>query len=192
MIPAGVAGAVLLLGGAAFAALRSGRMDTPSVQTVASRPATAQPQTLAQPVVRTDSAAGTIVSSAGDSVFAAIRDSIVRADEARRIRRAQAAAEAAARPQTYTDANGVVWQLERPEGFGTKQVITADSLERARAAQARAPKAREDSVAKAVADSTVLVAPPPMTPKIRIDSLVPKPKPDTTKPKPDTVKCCHN
>jgi hypothetical protein len=107
-----------------------------------------------------------------DSVFAAIRDSIVAADEARRIRRERAAvaaaeAERVERTRTVRDSTGTVWLLDKPPGFGTNQVIT-----------------RPDTV-KPKPDTT-LVVPPPVLPKIKMDSI--KPKPDTIRPKPDTMK----
>ena len=168
MVPAGIAAAVLLLGGGAYAATHMSHSDQPAVQTVATLPAPAPTPTATQPAaattgLTTDSAAGTIAPSSDSAVFAAIRDSIVQADEARRIRREKAAAEAAAaeaeaarKPRTVTDSTGTVWMLEKPAGFGTKTVIPADSA----------------------------VKPKPDTGAV-------KPKPDTlAKPKPDTVKCC--
>jgi hypothetical protein len=189
-VPAGIAAAVLLLGGAAFAVSHSNRNATPLMQTIASQPSTTQRPVATAPVIRTDSAAGTIASTAStaasDSAFAAIRDSITAADEARQARREKAAAEAAAaeaekaqRPRTVTDSTGTVWMLDKPAGFGTKQVVPADSIK---------PKP----------DTSHLVAPPPVLPKPdtavkpRSDTTV-KPKPDTLlKPKPDTAKCCRN
>ena len=171
-VPAGVAAAVLLLGGAAFAVSRFEGDDTPVLQTVATQPV--QQKKLAQPAVavRTDSAAGTVEPMTSDSVFAAIRDSIVAADEARRIRRERAAvaaaeAERVERTRTVRDSTGTVWLLDKPPGFGTNQVIT-----------------RPDTV-KPKPDTTLLV-PPPVLPKIKMDSI--KPKPDTIRPKPDTMK----
>lgn len=172
-VPAGIGAVVLLLGGAAYGVSRSERNETPVLQTVASQPvARQQPAAQTQPAVQTDSAGGTVVPVTSDSMFAAIRDSIVNADEARRIRRERAAAAAAAeeraRARTVTDSTGTVWLLERPPGFGTNQVIT-----------------RPDTV-KPKPDTMTLVVPPPTLPKIKADSI--KPKPDTIKPRPDTAR----
>ena len=188
MVPAGIAGAVLLLGGAAFAVSRSGRDDNTLMKTIASQKAIAPKPAAPQPAVRTDSAAGSIALTPSDSaVFAAIRDSIVAADEARRARReraaAQAAEEAAAaeraaeaernRPKTFTDSTGTVWMTEKPPGFGTNPTITVP-----------------DTTAKPKPDTTVKR--PDTVATARPDTTV-RPKPDTvTKPKPDTVKCCRN
>ena len=180
-VPAGVAAAVLLLGGAAFAVSRSERNQTPILQTAVTQPAPTQ-KTVEQPSLRTDSAAGSIAPPSSDSIFAAIRDSIVTADEARRIRRERAAAAAAAaaaseaRERTHVDSTGTVWLLDKPAGFGEKTVISADSLARTRA--------RLDSMAAAPKKDSLLVAPPPILPKIKPDTAI--------KPKPDTVKCCRN
>jgi hypothetical protein len=171
-VPAGVAAAVLLLGGAAFAVSRFEGNDTPVLQTVASQPV--QQKQLAQPAVRTDSAAGTVMPLSSDSVFAAIRDSIVAADDARRIRRERAAVAAAAaaeterveRARTIRDSTGTVWLLDKPPGFGTNQVIT-----------------RPDTVKPRL--DTTLVIPPPALPRPRPDSL--RPRPDTIRPRPDTL-----
>jgi hypothetical protein len=180
-VPAGIAGFVLLLGGAAFAASRSGRNETPVLQSIASQPVST-PNQPAQPGVRTDSAAGTVGTALNDSVFAAIRDSITAADEARRARRQRAAAAAAAeeaaasraeqRPRTVTDSTGTVWMLDKPPGFGTNQVIAPPDT----------TKPRIDTVARPPRPDTTLVLPP----------LLPKVKPDTVKPKPDTLVCCRN
>jgi hypothetical protein len=181
MVPAGIAAAVLLLGGAAFAVSRSGSNDHPVLETVASTPAPVAQKVAATPVLTTDSAAGTVASAQTDSaVFAAIRDSIVQADEARRIRRERAAAEAAAaeaqareKPRTVTDSTGTVWLLDKPAGFGTGQVIPAPDT---------TARLRLDSAVKVRLDSTL---------KARPDTV--RPKPDTiAKPKPDTVTCCRN
>jgi hypothetical protein len=179
MVPAGIAAAILLLGGGAYAVNRMNHTEQPVLQTVATRPAptTAPNQSVATPAtLTTDSAAGTIAVSTDSSSFAAIRDSIVQADEARRIRRERAAAEAAAaeaeaarKPRTVTDSTGTVWLLDKPAGFGTGTVIPAP------------PAARPDTVVRARPDTGLALTPPALA----------KPKPDTlVKPKPDTVTCC--
>ena len=175
-VPAGIAGAVLLLGGVAFAISRSHDTE-PVLQTVTTSRVT-PPAGL-----RTDSAAGNVVETPSDSViFNAIRDSIVAADEARRIRRAKAAAEAAAAEaerqrqaeRTIVDSTGTVWLLDKPAGFGTGQVIPPP-----------------DTSAKPKVDTTLKPPKPDTAVKPRLDTLT-KPKPDTIKPKPDTLKCCRN
>jgi hypothetical protein len=174
VVPAGIAGAVLVLAGAAFAVSRSDR-TAPVLQTVATTRVPAPP---APSALRTDSAAGNVDVMSDSVVFNAIRDSIVAADEARRIRRQRAAEEAAAAEaeqqrraaRTMTDSNGTVWLLDKPANFGSNQVIKLPD--------------------------TLLVKP-------KIDTIKPdtalkprpdtggKPKPDTLKPKPDTLKCCN-
>jgi hypothetical protein len=180
VVPAGIGAVVLLLGGAAFAASRLDRNETPLLQTVSSQTVPVQ-KPAAQPVLRTDSAAGTVETVSSDSVFAAIRDSIAAADEARRIRRERAAAAAAAeqaaaraeqRARTVTDSTGTVWLLDKPPGFGTNQVITLPDTTRPRVDTI---KPRPDT----------LIKPKP-------DTLI-RPKPDTiVRPKPDTLTCCRN
>jgi hypothetical protein len=132
--------------------------------------------------MQTDSAAGTIAPTASDSAFESIRDSILAAAEARRIRREKAAAaEAAAaeaaraqRARTVTDSTGTVWLLDKPPGFGTNQVITPP-----------------DTGVRARPDPSTLIA-PPVIPKLKPDTII-RPKPDTlVKPKPDKVRCCRN
>jgi hypothetical protein len=166
MVPAGIAGAVLLIVGAAFGIGRSRSNDAPVVNTVASAPA-GQPAAVTTPAtpIRSDSAAGSIASLSDSATFTALRDSIVAADEARRIRRERAAAAAAAeaaaerqRPRTYTDSTGTVWTYTPPP-------TTKPPTDTTRGATAAAP-------------------PPVATPKL--DSLV-RPLVATTKPKPDTL-----
>jgi hypothetical protein len=179
MVPAGIAGAVLLIGGGAFALTRSGGDNPPATQVAATTsPVQATTPAVTQPVMRTDSAAGTIVSNglSDSAAFNAIRDSIARADEARRIRRERAAAAAAAaetqraeRPRTITDSTGKVWLLDPPAGFGTNRTVTVPDTTRPRP------------------DTSTLVLPPPTTTVPRPDSLV-RPRPDTTvRPRPDTT-----
>lgn len=174
VVPAGIAGAVLLIVGAAFGIGRSRSNDTPVVNTVASSPVGQRPAvvTPATPV-RADSAAGSIAPLSDSAAFTALRDSIAAADEARRIRRERAAAAAAAeaaaerqRPRTYTDSTGTVWTYTPPP----------------------AAKPRPDTTTGATT-----VPPPPAVSTPKLDSLVRpsltpvKPKPDTlVKPKPDT------
>jgi hypothetical protein len=123
----------------------------------------------------TDSAAGSVAAANTDSdTFTAIRDSIVAADEARRIRRERAAQEAERaaqaereKPRTYTDSTGTVWTYSPPPPItsGTTPVVRPDT-------------------------PATVTAPPPAAMSIvpRPDSVV-KPKPDTiVKPKPDTIK----
>jgi hypothetical protein len=161
VIPAGIAGVVLLLGGLAWGV----RSDDTTPSTLASLPVATVVKT--QPALRADSAAGTIVPVSDSVVFNAIRDSIIAADEARRLRRARAAAAAAeaererAAARTWTDANGTVWSYDPPP-----------------------------PVTAVKPDTIKPVVPPigPVTPA-KPDSL--KPKPDTiAKPKPDTIRCC--
>jgi hypothetical protein len=180
-VPAGIGAAVVLLVGGAFAASRMHRNDVIPLTVASQTRPQAQPQNAAPtPALRTDSAAGTIAPT-DSAVFAAIRDSIVAADEARRARRereaeaeAQAQAQAQRAPRTVTDSTGTVWMLDKPAGFGTKTVITSP-------------------------DTTVVrpptippVAAPVVVPPIRPDTGV-RPRPDTViRPKPDTLTCCRN
>lgn len=129
MIPAGIAGAVLLIGGAAWGISRNDDDRLP-VQTVTSTNRVTTPAAATPAPVRTDSAAGTLAPVSDSAVFTAIRDSIVAADEARRIRRARAAelaaaAEAAerARPRTYTDSTGTVWTIGTPPPAARRDTI---------------------------------------------------------------------
>jgi hypothetical protein len=186
MVPAGIAAAVLVLGGGAFALSRSDDGAPAPVQRVASRPATTTGTTTpaATPVLTIDSAAGTVAAVSDSAAFTAIRDSIVAADEARRIRRERAAAAAAAeadaeraavKARTVTDSTGTVWLLDKPPGFGTNQRVTLpDSM----------VKPKPDTAIKPPRpDTSTLTAPLP---------ALAKPKPDTAKAKPDSVKptCC--
>jgi hypothetical protein len=188
-VPAGILGGLLLLGGAAYA-VRSGRQENLVPIVTASVRPTQAPPSGAAPTLRTDSAAGNVETGSDSTIFAAIRDSIAAADEARRIRRERAAAEAEAEAarerqvaRTITDSTGTVWSLDKPPGFGTNQVISADSLAKLRGDTTR--------------PLPVIAPAPPVIPPIRVDTLRTKPdsarpKPDSTKPKPDTVKCCRN
>lgn len=187
-VPAGIAAGLLLLGGAAYA-VRSGSQDNlvPMV-TASAKPAQTAPAGQTAPALRTDSAAGNVEAAGDSATFAAIRDSITAADEARRIRREKAAAEAEAQAErervaarTIRDSTGTVWSLDKPAGFGTNQVISADSLARLRG---------DTTVRPAPTPAPPVVMPVPTMPPVRVDSA--RPKPDSTKPKPDTVKCCRN
>lgn len=181
MVPAGIAGAVLLVVGAAFGIGRSRSNDTPVVNTVAAAPAgqRAAVTTPATPV-RADSAAGSIAPLSDSATFTALRDSIAAADEARRIRRERAATAAAAAaaqrqgPQTYTDSTGTVWTYTPPPATNPRPDTPAAATT---AALPAVPAPKLDSLVR-----------PSLTPaKPKPDTLV-KPKPDTTvKLKPDTT-----
>ncbi|MEO5567038.1 MAG: hypothetical protein ABIR92_01010 [Gemmatimonadaceae bacterium] len=152
MIPAGIAGAVLLIGGAAWGISRNDDGRAP-VQTVSSSNRGTPPAAATPAPVRTDSAAGSLAPVSDSAVFTAIRDSIVAADEARRIRRARAAelaaaAEAAerARPRTYTDSTGTVWTI------GTPPPVTRPDTIR--------PKPRPDTTVRVRPDTTTRGAGP--------------------------------
>jgi hypothetical protein len=189
-VPAGIAGVVVLLVGAAFAASRSRNSEVIPLTVATQNAAQTQPQAAA-PSLRTDSAAGTIAPT-DSAVFAAIRDSIVAADEARRARRqreaeaeAEAEAERTQRAQrTVTDSTGTVWMLDKPPGFGTRTVITSPGT---------------TTVRPPTDPSTLPVLPPslppvaaPVVPPVRPDTGV-RPRPDTiVRPKPDTLTCCRN
>jgi hypothetical protein len=184
MVPAGIAGGVLLLAGAAWGIGHSRANEVPLTRAVATAPATGQLANAPAAGIRTDSAAGSIATFSDSAVFAAIRDSITAADEARRIRRARAAeAEAAAaaaaaaeraRPRTYTDSNGTVWSYTPPPRRDTAGTTTASPI---------VPMPKPDSLARPALVPPVLA--PPVT--LRPDTLV-KPKPDTIRTRPDTVR----
>ncbi len=98
MVPAAVAGFIVVLVGSALAINHRGSgSGTPT--SVADGQALRRPDTVAMPKMAvTDSAAGTIAppALADSAVFTAIRDSIVQADERRAARRAKVAADEAA------------------------------------------------------------------------------------------------
>jgi hypothetical protein len=185
MIPAGIAGAVLLIGGAAFAVSRSGN-DSPVVAT-ASAPSPRTTASVSAPAMRTDSAGGTIAPVSDSAVFYAIRDSIVAADEARRIRRqraaevaaAEAAAERERRPaaRTFTDSTGTVWLIDQPPPVTTP---------RPNPVVPPVTNPRPDTIARPVVPPIGAVTVPALP--LRPDSI--RPRPDTTRPRPDTLKCC--
>jgi hypothetical protein len=180
-IPAGIGGAVLLLVGSAFAIGRQKHeVTTPtSVVSVQRTPAPAAPGVIAPTAVMVDSAAGSVVPTAGDSAFAAIRDSIAAADEARRIRREQAAADqaqaerrAASQPRTYTDSTGKVWYYDRPPAGEQTQA---------------APPQQQSVVAPPPATmvGTTLTPPAMSKPDSALKAVIPR-LDSTTRPKPDT------
>lgn len=153
MVPAAIAGVVVLLAGTAYGISRRESSSQAAGSVVATTPTAAvvRPDTAAQPsgiAVPTDSAAGALAPLSDSTRFIAIRDSIAAADAARRVRRERAAADAAVeaqrrRAQTVTDSNGTVWSL-----------IPPDSLDRLRRADSVA-KARRDSIARIRPDTLV-------------------------------------
>jgi hypothetical protein len=122
-IPAGVAGGLLLLVGAAVALNHRGAKPVLTAASIASgptQPAHAAPAPAPATVI--DSAAGSVAPAglADSAVFNAIRDSVIEADaakrEARRQRQAEADAQAAREREAriVTDSNGVKWTTVAP------------------------------------------------------------------------------
>lgn len=191
MIPAGIAGAALLVVGSVLAIGRDGADsgDTAARQVVSQPiPAGSTTPSPGQPGVRTDSAAGVVIASS-DSAFAAIRDSIAAADAARQARRERAAAQAAAAEiaererraaRTYTDPSGTVWSYDPPPPITSTRPDTSVRPIVPPAAPINPLLPRPDSVRPR---PDTLVRPRP-------DTLV-RPRPDTlVRPRPDTIRCC--
>jgi hypothetical protein len=194
-VPAGIAGAVVLLVGSAFA-IGHQRHDATTTTVASSQraptPAQTSPAVITPSPTRVDSAAGSIAPTAADSAFAALRDSIAAADEARRIRRERAAAaeaEAAkseSAPRTYTDSTGKVWYYGRPPAG--EQTQQPQQTQQTQQTQSTTTATTQPVPPAAVATPPALPRPDSALKALvpKLDSMV-KPKPDTgVKVKPDT------
>lgn len=198
-VPAGIAGAVVLLVGSALAINHQKSEPTTTVATTTQHAPsnTTTPTTVVTPTTTTvDSAAGSIAPTTADSSFAALRDSIAAADEARRARLERQAEQAqaekrAAAPRTYTDSTGKIWYYDRPPA-GQQQTSTPPE-QSASTTTVPATSTVPAVTTPALTTPTPAAVTPPAVPKP--DSMIKAiaPKLDSmARPKPDTGRCCSN